>query len=620
MRFILSSTALSNKLNMLAKVIGGKNSLPILDCFLFQVAGGEMTITASDSDNILKTNIELTECDGEGEFCIPNKVILESLKELPEQPLDFDIDTEGTLAIKILYQNGLYNFTAQSADEYPRTQSVNDAAHTVAIDAAVLIDNITRTLFATANDQLRPVMNGIYFDLTPESLNIVASDGHKLVRNKNFTIKSDTPAAFDLPKKPATLLKNILSREEGDVTIKFDEKSAEILFTDGSLRCILYEGKYPSYNSVIPNNPNEVTVDRRALISALRRVMPFASESSQLVRLKIDNNHMEVSSEDVDFATSAKEQLVCESNNTNMSIGFKGSSLQEILNNLSSEQVIIQLADPSRAGIIVPAEQPENEDILMLLSPDGTEVRKNLFVNPGRPIPQEVVELTGISDEDVKDAPTFKQLAATLEQEFTGCDFAGYNSNHFDVPMLAEEFLRAGIDFDFNKCRLIDAQTIFMKMERRNLAAAYKFYCGRKMEEDFEAHRADQDTEATYRVLMGELDRYAPGVQEEPDRVLNNDMDELAAFSKQKDNVDFAGRIIWKEVVDANGKAVLDEKGEPLKHEVFNFGKYKGWDVAEILSKDPGYYTWILGSEFTYNTKQVLTRIRLREYNKRMGK
>ena len=227
------------------------------------------------------------------------------------------------------------------------------------------------------------------------------------------------------------------------------------------------------------------------------------------------------------------------------------------------------------------------------VSPDGTEVRKNLFVNPGRPIPQEVVELTGISDEDVKDAPTFKQLAATLEQEFTGCDFAGYNSNHFDVPMLAEEFLRAGIDFDFNKCRLIDAQTIFMKMERRNLAAAYKFYCGRKMEEDFEAHRADQDTEATYRVLMGELDRYAP---------------------------DFAGRIIWKEVVDANGKAVLDEKGEPLKHEVFNFGKYKGWDVAEILSKDPGYYTWILGSEFTNNTKQVLTRIRLREYNKRMGK
>ena len=249
--------------------------------------------------------------------------------------------------------------------------------------------------------------------------------------------------------------------------------------------------------------------------------------------------------------------------------------------------------------------------------PDGSETRKNLYVNPGMPIPEEVVALTGISDEDVKNAPTFKQLAANLQKAFEGCDFAGYNSNRFDVPMLAEEFLRAGIDFDFSKCRLIDAQTIFMKMERRNLAAAYKFYCGRKMEEDFEAHRADQDTEATYRVLMGELDKYAPGVQEEPERVLNNDMDELAKFSMQNDNVDFAGRIIWQELKDAQGNVLTDEQGNPRKHEVFNFGKYKGWDVAEILHKDPGYYTWVLGSDFTYNTKQVLTRIRLREFNKR---
>ena len=205
--------------------------------------------------------------------------------------------------------------------------------------------------------------------MTADALNIVASDGHKLVRNKNFSIKSDTPAAFDLPKKPATLLKNILSREEGDVTIKFDDKSAEILFADGTLRCVLYEGRYPNYNSVIPSNPNEVTVDRKALLSALRRVMPFASESSQLVRLRIDGSHMEVSSEDVDFATSAKEQLICENAGTNMSIGFKGSSLQEILNNLTSDQVVFQLADPSRAGVIIPAEQPENEDVLMLLMP-----------------------------------------------------------------------------------------------------------------------------------------------------------------------------------------------------------------------------------------------------------
>lgn len=249
--------------------------------------------------------------------------------------------------------------------------------------------------------------------------------------------------------------------------------------------------------------------------------------------------------------------------------------------------------------------------------PDGKEERVNMLLNPEKPIPAFVTQLTGISDADVAEAKTFKQVAADLERTFKGCDFAGYNSNSFDIPMLAEEFLRAGIDFDFSKCRLIDAQTIFMKMERRNLAAAYKFYCGRKMEEDFEAHRADQDTEATYRVLMGELDKYAPGVQEEPERVLNNDMDELAKFSMQNDNVDFAGRIIWQELKDAQGNVLTDEQGNPRKHEVFNFGKYKGWDVAEILHKDPGYYTWVLGSDFTYNTKQVLTRIRLREFNKR---
>ena len=250
------------------------------------------------------------------------------------------------------------------------------------------------------------------------------------------------------------------------------------------------------------------------------------------------------------------------------------------------------------------------------VSPDGTEERENLFVNPEKPIPHEVVELTGITNDDVKDAPTFKALAPQLSEKFKGCDFAGYNSNHFDIPMLAEEFLRAGIDFDFSKVRLIDAQTIFHKMERRNLAAAYKFYCGRKMEEDFTAHRADEDTEATYRVLMGELDKYAPGVQEEPDRVLENDMDYLSEFSKQNDNVDFAGRIVWKPVIGADGKPVLDADGKEQKVEVFNFGKYKGRPVADVLRTDIGYYSWMMGGDFTFNTKQVLTRIRLRGFNK----
>lgn len=370
MRFTVSSSALSSKLNMLAKVIGSKNSLPILDCFLFQVANGEMSITASDSDNVIKSTLALTDHDGEGEFCVPNRVILDALKELPEQPLHFDVDAAGeAVAIKIVYQNGLYNFTGQSAEVYPRTQSMNDACTTVSLPTEMLINNISRSLFATANDELRPVMNGIYFDLTADALAIVASDGHKLVRSKNFTIKSESPSAFNLPKKPASLLKNILSKDGDDAIIKFDDRSAEIQFTDGVMRCRLIDGRYPNYNSVIPNNPNEVTVDRRGLQSALRRVLPFASESSQLIRFHIESGRFEVSSEDIDFSTSAKEQLSCEYNGSPISIGFKGSSLMEILSNLTSDNIIIQLADPSRAGIIVPAEQPENEDILMLIMP-----------------------------------------------------------------------------------------------------------------------------------------------------------------------------------------------------------------------------------------------------------
>ena len=249
--------------------------------------------------------------------------------------------------------------------------------------------------------------------------------------------------------------------------------------------------------------------------------------------------------------------------------------------------------------------------------PDGTEERNNFLINPGRHIPEFVSDLTGIDDERIKDAPSFKQLSTTLAETFKGCDFAGFNSNRFDVPLLAEEFLRAGVDFDFSKCRLIDAQTIFHKMERRNLAAAYEFYCGRKMEEDFEAHRADQDTEATYRVLMGELDMYTTERQEDADRILPNDMDYLAEFSKQNDNVDFAGRIVWAPVNGKDGKPLTDKDGRPQMQEIFNFGKYKDMPVAEVLKKDPGYYSWMLAAEFPNNTKQVLTRIRLREFNNR---
>lgn len=249
---------------------------------------------------------------------------------------------------------------------------------------------------------------------------------------------------------------------------------------------------------------------------------------------------------------------------------------------------------------------------------DGSEVSRNIFINPARPIPALIQELTSITDEMVKTAPKFKDIAKELEREFAGCDFAGYNSNKFDIPMLAEEFLRSGIDFDFSKVRLIDASVIFRKMERRNLAAAYKFYCGRKLEDDFQAHLADQDTMATWKVLQAELDMYAPEKQEEEDRKLENDMDVIAEFCKpDSPNVDFAGRIAWGTVKGPDGKPLLNPDGSERQVEVFNFGKYKDIPVAEVLRRDPGYYSWILSNDFTLNMKQILTRIRLREFNNR---
>ncbi|MBF1436568.1 MAG: DNA polymerase III subunit beta [Prevotella micans] len=369
MRFTISSTALNSRLLSLSRVINSKNTLPILDCFLFEVRGGQLIVTASDSENVMQSTMPLESFEGEGMFAVNSQTIIDAVKELPEQPLNIDINL-GELKIYVTYQNGYYDFPIQNAEEYPQVQAVDEGAISMTIDSGVLADNISRSLFATAQDELRPVMNGIYFDLTADYLAIVASDGHKLVRNKNLNIKSDAPSAFILPKKPATLLKNVLVKDGSNVMIRFDQHSAEITFTDGKLNCRLIEGRYPNYDSVIPkDNPNHIVIDRKSFIGALRRVLPFSSDSSQLIRYKVGNGQLELSAEDVDFSTRAKESITCEYEGTPMQIGFKGSSMLEILNNLQSENVAVRLADPSRAGVIEPDGQEENQEILMLIMP-----------------------------------------------------------------------------------------------------------------------------------------------------------------------------------------------------------------------------------------------------------
>ena len=369
MRFTVSSTALSSKLNALAKVINSKNSLPILADFLFDIQDNVLYLTASDSENVINTQMELTESDANGRFAINNHDLLEAIKGFSEQPITFDVNLQDNIA-KISYQNGLFSLPVENADEYPQSQPITEGINTIVMPSNVLADNINRSLFATAQDELRPVMNGIYFDLTPEHLAVVASDGHKLVRNKVFTVQSEQPASFILPKKPAGLLKNLLQKDGGDVEIKFNERNAEINYGDGRLSCRLIEGRYPNYNSVIPqNNTNTLTVDRLALLAALRRVQPFANDSSNLIRFHVEGSTLQLDAEDFDFSKTATERMICDYNGQPMSIGFKGSAFIEILTNFDCEEVIIQLADPSRAGLVIPSEQPEGQDVLMLMMP-----------------------------------------------------------------------------------------------------------------------------------------------------------------------------------------------------------------------------------------------------------
>jgi DNA polymerase III subunit beta len=371
MKFVISSTELLNHLQGISRVISSKNTLPILDNFLFNLRDNELVITASDLESTLTTRMMLENASGNGVIAIPARILTDTLKEFSEQPLTFEISTEN-YSVVISTENGKFSIVGQNGDDFPQYPVLKDELKTsVRMDAEVLLQGITRTIFATADDELRPVMNGIYLDLDEENMTFVASDAHKLVRYKRLDIRTDGQSSFILSKKPASLLKNLLAREKNEVIIEFDDKNALFRMTDYLLVSRLVEGNYPNYSSVIPSgNQNKLIADRLELINTLRRVSVFSSQASNLVKLELRNNQITVSAQDIDFSISAYEKLQCQYEGEDMEIGFKSTFLIEILNNLTSQDIVMELSDSSRAALLLPlGTDSDNEDLLMLLMP-----------------------------------------------------------------------------------------------------------------------------------------------------------------------------------------------------------------------------------------------------------
>ncbi len=371
MKFVVSSTELLGHLQAISRVISSKNSLPILDNFLFNLSGNDLEITASDLESTLITRMKLENADGEGIIALPARILLDTLKEFSVQPLAFDINLD-TLAVVISSENGKFNVVGQNGIDFPALPSIKkEKKFSFTINADIMLDGINKTLFATADDELRPVMGGIFVEASTDNITFVASDAHKLVRYQRADAKADNNASFILPKKPASLLKNILPREEGSVSVEFDDKNAFFNLNDYKVVCRLVEGNYPNYNSVIPkNNPRKITIDRVEFYNTLKRVSVFSNQASNLVKLQLKGNQMVVSAQDIDFSISAYERIKCQYEGDEIEIGFKSIFLLEILANISSQDVMIELADPTRAGLFLPAESDnESEDLLMLLMP-----------------------------------------------------------------------------------------------------------------------------------------------------------------------------------------------------------------------------------------------------------
>lgn len=367
MKFIVSSTVLLKNLQLISGVINPSNTLPILDDFLFELKDKELLITASDLETTMSVSVPIDMTEDPGVVTIPAKLLLDTLKTFADVPITIIINKE-TLGIEISAGEGKFKLSGHKSDEFPITPTIEEAT-SITVKSDMLSSAFNKTLFAAGNDELRPVMSGVFCELSPEDLTFVATDAHKLVRYKRTDTGAETPSSFILPKKPLNQLKNIFP-EDIDVKIEYDQTNASFTYENVNLICRLIDGKYPNYDAVIPkDNPNTLTIDRSPFINSIRRVALYANQSTNQVRLKISGKELTLSSEDVDYANEAKERLTCNYDGEDMEIGFNSKFLLDMLNNLESDTIKIEMSAPNRAGILLPVDDNKDEDILMLVMP-----------------------------------------------------------------------------------------------------------------------------------------------------------------------------------------------------------------------------------------------------------
>ena len=367
MRFIVSTSTLLKHLQAVSGALSNSAVLPILENFLFEIKDATLTISATDLQTSMTTSLAV-ESKEDGKIAVPSKILLDTLKTLPEQPISFSVD-DNTFAIEISAGDGKYRLSGENGDDFPKIPTVDNPS-SVNLPAAVLAEAINKTIFAVSNDELRPAMTGVFCQLSPQNVTFVATDAHKLVRYRRNDAKAEEATSFILPRKALNLLKSSLPTDEVNVSIEYNATSAFFKFANINLICRLIDERYPDYEAVIPqNNPNKLTLERALFLNCLKRVVIFANKTTHQVRLKITGSELNISSEDIDFANEAHERISCQFDGEDMEIGFNAKFLIEMLNNLSGEEITIEMSTPNRAGILFPSIKDENEDILMLVMP-----------------------------------------------------------------------------------------------------------------------------------------------------------------------------------------------------------------------------------------------------------